>query len=112
MKEMEEYQKTIMVDFDNTIHKYSKGWHDGTIYDGPVEGAIEAIQALIAAGYKVVVFTALSKRGKERNFDIQDWLRKYGVHVPVTNTKRPARAFIDDRGIRFTNWKDMRRYFL
>ena len=35
--------KTIAVDFDGFIHKYSKGWHDGSIYDEPVEGAAEAL---------------------------------------------------------------------
>ena len=29
--------KTIAVDFDGVIHKYSKGWQGGEIYDEPVE---------------------------------------------------------------------------
>ena len=109
---MNDAQKTILIDFDNTIHKYSEGWKDGTIYDEPVEGAIEAIRDLVAAGYKVIVFTALSKRGESRNTDIRDWLLKHGLFLPVTNTKCPARAIVDDRAIRFTNWKDTKRYFL
>lgn len=105
-------QKTILVDFDNTVHAYSKGWHDGSIYDEPVPGAIETIKDLMDQGFEVVIFTAFSQRGNERNADIQNWLRKHGLDIPVTNTKIPALAMIDDRAIRFTNWKDMRRYFL
>ena len=28
----------IGIDFDGVIHKNSKGFHDGTIYDEPIEG--------------------------------------------------------------------------
>lgn len=34
-------KKTICVDFDGVIHKYSKGWQGDVIYDEPVEGAKE-----------------------------------------------------------------------
>ena len=37
----------ISVDFDGVIHKCSKGYHDGTIYDDPVEGVKEALKKLI-----------------------------------------------------------------
>ena len=34
----------IAIDFDGVIHKNSKGYYDGTIYDEPVEGSLEAIK--------------------------------------------------------------------
>ena len=36
----------IAIDFDGVIHKNTKGFYDGTVYDEPVEGAIEAIKSL------------------------------------------------------------------
>lgn len=38
---------TVAVDFDGVIHTYRKGWHDGTIYDEPIPGAFDALQALM-----------------------------------------------------------------
>lgn len=29
-------KKTIVFDFDGVIHRYSKGWQNGSIYDKPV----------------------------------------------------------------------------
>ena len=109
---MEDYQKRILIDFDNTIAKHESGEDNNVANQIPIRGAIGAIQALVAVGYEVIVFTSLSERGEARNCEIRDWLRKYGLHVQVSNTKHPCRAIIDDRGIRFTNWEDMRRYFL
>ena len=31
--------------------------------------------------------------------------------VGITNKKFAAVAYIDDRALRFTNWRDMRQYF-
>lgn len=110
-------KRTVAIDFDGVIHKYSKGWQDGKIYDEPVEGAIEAIYELIEKDYEVVIFTT-----REDIKAVKDWisdkfliqgkfihLNKYLLEV--TNIKPPAIAYIDDRGIRFTNWKDMLNYF-
>jgi len=99
-------EKTIAVDFDGVIHKYSKAYHDGTIYDEPIEGARDALRLLKKKGYKVVV-SSVRDVG-----DISDWLHRYKIKVDeVTNYKPKAVAYIDDRGIRFTTWRDMLNYF-
>ena len=117
--------KTVAVDFDGVVHAYTLGWHDGTVYDEPVEGSIEALRTL-QKDYAVVVFTT-------RNIiDAGRWLwEKGGFDIVVdpgpslvfwneqgslliTNRKLPAVAYIDDRGIRFVSWDqalgDLRRY--
>lgn len=121
-------RKTIAIDFDGVIHKYSKGWHDGTIYDEPIDGAFEAIRELMDKGFAVYV---LSSR---KSWDIIRWIQSHTgelhdepipyifktEHVMlwhkvwdkdhvlgVTNRKLPAIAYIDDRAIKFENWKDI-----
>jgi len=99
--------KRILMDFDRVIHKYSGGWQDGTIYDEPIKGAIEAIYQLRDAGWEIVIFTALSPHGEKRNELIREWLAKYGLgELVVTNTKLPLTVLIDDNAIRFTNWQE------
>jgi hypothetical protein len=39
-------RQTGAFDFDGVIHRYGEGWHDGTVYDDPVEGAREALMRL------------------------------------------------------------------
>lgn len=105
---------TIGIDFDGVIHRYSKGWQDGSIYDGPVEGAIQAVHYLMA-DHAVFVFTT-------RNVSqAAQWLNEHGINatasatpagpfwntrgqVLVTNRKMAAAVYIDDRAIRFTSW--------
>jgi hypothetical protein len=106
-------KRTMAVDFDGVIHRYSKGWQDGTIYDPPVEGAREAL-AQIQARYSVVIFTTRvnpAMRGAETQMDaVLAWLEsngfRRGEHFDeVTHVKPPALAYIDDRAIRFTDWE-------
>lgn len=90
----------IAVDLDGVIHAYSKGYHDGTMYDDPIPGAIEGIKKLQKAGYEVYVFTA-------RNNTIplaKEWLKKHGLDIEVSNIKKPAIYYIDDRAIEFKDW--------
>ncbi len=103
---IEVIQKTIAVDFDGVIHKYRKAWHDGTIYDEPVDGARDAIRLIKKKGFRVVVFTA------RPDLDgIREWLKKHNIKVDdVTNTKPGAVMYIDDRAVRFTHWRDMLNY--
>ncbi len=100
-------KQTIAVDFDGVIHRYSQGFHDGTCYDEPMEGAMEGLKKLQAKGYEIVVFTA------RPIVPVMAWLEKHfdGEPMKVTNTKPVAIAYVDDRAIRFINWKDTVNYF-
>jgi len=115
---MNKYKKTIALDFDGVIHKYSMGWQDGKIYDPPMNGAIQAINSLIKH-YKIFIFTARDPSQVVpwlvRNFKITCILlsdnEKFcpdnndGKILFVTNKKLPANIYIDDRGYMFNNWK-------
>ena len=105
----------IGIDFDGVIHKCSKGYYDGTIYDEPVEGSYEALKR-ISKDYTIIVNTCKAKpdrglvNGKTGVTMVWEWLEKYDMSQfvsKVTSEKLRARAYIDDKGIRFKNWKNM-----
>jgi hypothetical protein len=99
MEEQMVYQPKLLVDFDGVIHRYSRGWADGSIYDEPMEGAKEALNTLEVCGFEVVIFS--TRDGKQ----IWDWLFRHGFpKYRVTNIKEPSVALIDDRAIRFRHW--------
>ncbi|WP_103501614.1 MULTISPECIES: hypothetical protein [Streptomyces] len=106
---------TVAVDFDGVIHGYSRGWADGTIYDPPVPGSLEALRTLMAS-HSVFVLTS---RDPEQ---VAPWLDEHGFETVVdrpaarrrfwnsrgkllvTSRKLPAVAYVDDRAVRFTDW--------
>lgn len=108
---------SIGVDFDGVIHRYSRGWLDGTIYDDPVEGAFDALDALRLHA-AVFIFTTrdvvqvtewMASHGQPVIDDRHQEVKKFWDdrhHMLVTNRKLGAIAYIDDRAIRFTNWID------
>jgi hypothetical protein len=104
---------SIAVDFDGVIHRYGKGWHDGTIYDEPIAGAREAL-ARIHRRYRVVIFTIRvnpDQPGHDRQRERMDeWLARHGFVVgdhydEITHVKPPALAYIDDRALHFLDWE-------
>lgn len=108
---------TIAVDFDGVIHAYSKGWHDGTIYDVPVEGAFDSIKSLMSKE-PVFIFTSRNPVDValwiEANSDLGAEADDGGKHpvvfwndqdrLFVTNRKLPAKVYIDDRALPFILW--------
>ena len=92
-------KKTIVFDFDGVIHKYSKGWQDGSIYDKPNENIKETIKKLRANNYEVVVVS--TRCSTEEGIDaIRNWLFDNGIVVDkVCKEKPPALVYIDDRAI-------------
>ena len=94
------------------IHKNSKGFYDGTIYDEPIEGALEAIKTL-SEKYTLICYTAKAKpdrglvNGKTGTQLVWEWLEKHNMSQyisKVTAEKPRAVAYIDDKAIRFTDW--------
>jgi hypothetical protein len=117
---------TIALDFDGVIHKYSKGWNDGTCYDEPFDGVFEAIEGLLK-DYNVFI---LSTRPPEQ---IYNWLCQKKPPFPfrritdldikespywnpsqpvlgITNQKLIAKVYVDDRALLFEPVYDWRNF--
>jgi mitochondrial fission protein ELM1 len=62
--------KTIAIDFDGVIHKYSKGWQDGKCYDIPVDAVFEAIRKIFDEGHSVFIFSTRSPK------QIKRWMKE------------------------------------
>jgi len=102
----------LAVDFDGVIHKNSKGFYDGTIYDEPIEGSRAALEVL-SQNFNIVLCTCKAKpdrglvNGKTGIEMVWDWLKKHDMDkfvTKVTAEKPRAVAYIDDKGIRFSGW--------
>ena len=97
----------ISLDFDGVLIKRLGIPTVMNLDDEPVEGARDAIIFLMNLGHKVWVLTS--------NPDLEGvkkWLAdNYFPELEVTNIKKPAHVYIDDRALRFTNWQDIRKYF-
>ena len=95
-------KRTIAIDFDGVIHRYSKGFKGkDNAYDSPNENITDALDYFKSKNYRLVVF---STRPKEV---IADWLKKYDLQdyfSDITDIKIPAKIYIDDRGYKFESW--------
>ncbi|MGD2071932.1 MAG: hypothetical protein PVG65_00375 [Candidatus Thorarchaeota archaeon] len=107
------YKKRVMVDLDRTIHKYSRSWNDGTIYDPPFEGAKEALEWLRNQGFQIIIFTtrASEQNAIEHNMNhtkqirmVSEWLNKYKIPFDgITAEKIAAEFYIDDKAVHIPN---------
>lgn len=96
-------KRELAIDFDGVIHKYSKGFHDGTLYDPPVKGVKEVLTQL-KKDWWIYIYTtrANTKKGK---IEVEKWLDYNKIpYNEVTGKKPIAFAYIDDRAIYFINW--------
>lgn len=113
-KLLEDEFKQIGVDFDGVIHRCSKGYHDGTIYDLPIKGSYSALEQL-SKKYTIVIYSAKARKDRPLINNktgielIWEWLEKYDMDKfvkEVTAEKPRAIFYIDDRAIRFNNWEE------
>jgi hypothetical protein len=115
--------KTIAVDFDGTIHPYTRGW-TGEVPDDepPTDGAEQALWNFLREGYNVAIFStrAASENGKR---GIEQWVIKHLPNIAenllppppgteqrlwVTSEKPLAFAYVDDRAVVFRgSWTDV-----
>ncbi len=108
--------KNIAVDFDGVVHTFDKGWHDGTCYGDPIEGALAALK-ILSETYNLIIFSAkvrpdrplvMEKTGLQL---VDAWLKKHDVRKyvsDITHEKPRAEFYIDDKAIEFKdNWKEI-----
>lgn len=107
--------RIIAIDFDGVIHDHDKGFHDGTIYGEPINGALQSLKLLREMGFVIKIFSCKchperplidKKSGKEL---VIEWLEKHDSLQYVDEVvwgKPHAMIYIDDKGYRFENWND------
>jgi len=115
------HKKRAMIDLDGTIHKYSKGWQDGTIYDDPFNGAKETIDWLRKMQFEIIIFStrASKENAEEMGGDhlieinkIENYLKDHDIYFDkITAEKLGADFYIDDKAIWIENgdWNKVRK---
>ncbi len=117
---MADFVPIICIDFDGVIHRYSKGWCEGVIYDGVTDGFIEWAD-IAREKFKLVIYSSRSKTG-DGITAMRDWLhsrieeayaKNTGLAISISDfefahEKPPAFLTIDDRAICFTgDWSKL-----
>lgn len=96
----------IALDWDSVLidHPCNIDWEEILTY-GPMKDAVKVINYLVGEGVEFCVLTA---RPESKHKDICKWLTTHGFpEMEVTNIKKSATMYIDDRSFRFTNWQDI-----
>ena len=90
----------LAIDFDGVVHTFDKGWHDGTCYGEPIEGALDAIKSL-SSDWNIIIFSAKVRPdrplvdGKTGYELVDEWLQKHGVrkYVAEITHEKPRAKF-------------------
>ncbi len=96
--------QTLCFDFDGTLCTNTGGAYDTA---EPFPWAIERVNALAAAGYRIIIFTA---RGTATGIDWREvtegQLERWGVRYDELHLGKPSAAvYIDDRAVHTTDWQ-------
>jgi hypothetical protein len=93
----QEMSKTVCLDFDGVMNTYD-GWKGPEYLFEPRQGLKEFLSKVNEAGFKIAVNSTRTAKS------IYGWLDEHNLRIfvdLVTDTKPPAVAYIDDRGICF-----------
>lgn len=93
-------KKLLCLDFDGVLHRYSRGYQDGSVYDIPTPGAQEFVKTTLDT-FDIVVYSARARTDAGKS-EMRGWLTTHGFPLlPITCEKPPAFLTIDDRAITF-----------
>jgi len=98
--------KIIAIDFDGVIHDIEHPL-PGRRMGAPITGAREALLELADNLNKIIIFTvrANTEQGVRVVANFMNYY--YLPYNEITNIKPVANIYIDDKGVRFTNWSDI-----
>lgn len=88
--------KKIFIDFDGVINDY-KGWKGEDNLFLPKKGILKFLEWLSQTS-EITIFTTRD------TLKVSQWLEKHNLRqyiADITNVKRPAHIYIDDRGLKF-----------
>jgi len=100
------------IDFDGVLCERYSIPTKGKFVDCPsTEDAVEAVKALRHAGHELYIFTNRQKKDWKA---IEKWLKEQGFpKLRITNQKESkTTVYLDDRAVRFSNWKDFCKLYL
>lgn len=105
-------KKTLLIDFDGTIHSYENGWQNGKIYGTVVAGFFDFVISY-SSSYNFAIFSTRSSNPKLHK-EMKDWVEeKFKDYLESKNlvtseklftfpTEKPiSYKIIDDRAISF-----------
>ena len=106
----------ICIDVDGTIC-FTKKDHESYADTTPIPGAIETIQKLKKQGHYIIIATARGMKTYHSNVGkitanqgtiLINWLDAHGVpYDEIWFGKPQADYYIDDKGVKFTDWKNV-----
>lgn len=112
-------KKTLLIDFDGTIHSYENGWQNGKIYGTVIDGFFDFVIAYSSL-YNFAIFSTRSSNPKLHK-EMKDWVEeKFKDYLESKNlitseelftfpTEKPiSYKIIDDRAISFNgSWNSI-----
>jgi hypothetical protein len=117
-------KKTIVFDFDGVIHKGYKGWKDGSIY-GEIDFELLNYMKELMNNYYVVISSnrpaaqiadyltdldiGIEFEVFKKDLDKNMYWNKENI-IGITNEKAVGILYIDDRGYRYNNLENLKKF--
>lgn len=95
---------TWAIDFDGVIHDRAHPI-TGRRMGPPMEGAKEALISLKRRKHTIIVHTTMGNTPSGIKA-VEEWMKYYDIPYDKVLAKPFADVYLDDRAIRFTDWKE------